>query len=163
MLDRILELGEIATEINGNHPDILLHIFRANVYKMFLYSKKSSPQERDLYEASLKSAGKNILPLLKGPISFAETHRISILLLHMMKKDMKTAEVSRISSIAGEIYSSPVYVLNRSTKQIKAAADAEQKIHEMIQYHLELYYRYLDRALEKPDPLIEELRGSYSP
>ena len=162
MLDRIIELGEIASKLNESHPDILLHVFRANVYKIQYFSKRTSPAERDSYEASQNAALKSFLPLLKGPISSAETHRMAIHYFVSLGKDVKTSEASRISSAAGQMYAAPFYALNRSTKQITPSSDTEQRIHEMTRYHMELYYRYLNRSQEKTDPVIEEMKGSYS-
>ena len=162
MLDRIQDLGQIALEINPDHPDIYFHLFRAHYYLMNAHSLRSSPDERKKYDSEAANSLKYLKRLTGGPISDPQIHRIAVLYYYRIYRDLKREGGGGMKSSISEIYSSPVYSLFRASRQIPSSSEEKIQVENMIQYHLEHYFRYLDYGKNKSDPAMEKIQKEFS-
>jgi len=159
-LNLSLEIGKEAFQINRDHPEIRLKLFRVHYHRMELGALQRSVEERKLYDDAKEAAGRLLVEMAKGPISDPEAHRVATLFCHYLLEEVKRG--SPDESLIGAIYASPVYVLYRSSRMMPAKRDPGARIVETIRFHIEHYKRYLEYGKTTPDKKIETIAREVS-
>ncbi len=162
LLDRMRETAQEANQLAPDDTDVLISLFYVYFSHMDFNASGEDKTARDIYEKNLNKSMDTFKKLLKRPLSDPLYHKTAVLFLRDLGKGPVSAPGGIDEKRISELYGTESYALYRASRMIQADKNPLDMRSELIQYHLEKYFRYGASLGIDYDPVMISIRRQYN-
>lgn len=130
-------------------------------YQIQIHRSGGSPSQRKLLDQKLSEYEKILVGNYKKPVSRLEYHRFAAYYYSLYMRGEGFLKPEEKKDLIKKLYDAKVPSLYRASRMIPAKDDPDQQVEELIQYHLDHYFRYVAGSGEKVDPTLRALKARW--